>query len=89
MRLSCVYDFYKLKVSSIEFDIPVTTDRLNVEPMDTTAIEDDNDLTLDNVIYGGSSQNHRVVCQQERNQMSDMITMPKLPRPDLLTMHKL
>ena len=79
---SCVYDFYKMKASYIESDIPVTTDSSNIEPMDTTTIEDDNHLTLDNVIYGGSSQNHCIICRQERDHLSDMITMPKRARLD-------
>ena len=86
---SCVYDFYKLKTSCIESDIPVTTDSSNIEPMDTTTIEDDNDLALDNVIYGGSSQNHCIICRQERDHVSDMITVPKPARLDLLIIHKL
>ena len=86
---SCVYDFYKLKASCIESDIPVTTDNSNIEPMDTTTIKDDNDLTLDNLIYGGSSQNHCIICRQERDHLLDMITMPKPARLDLLIIHKL
>ena len=74
---SCVYDFYKLKASCIESDIPVTTDSSNIEPMDTTTIENDNDLILDNLIYGGPSQNHCIICRQERDHLSDMIAMPK------------
>ena len=57
--------------------------------MDTTTIEDDNDLTLHNVIYGGSSQDHCIICLKERDHLSDMITMPKLARFDLLIIHKL
>ena len=57
--------------------------------MDTTTIEDDNDLALDNVIYGGSSQNHCIICRQERDHLSDTITMSKPARLDLLIIHKL
>ena len=86
---SCVYDFYKLKASCIESDIPVTTDSSNIEPMDATTIEDDNHLTLDNVIYGRSSQNRCIICRKERDHLSGMITMPKPARLDLLIIHKL
>ena len=86
---SCVYDFYKPKASCIKSDIPVTTDSSNIEPMDTTTIEDDHDLALNNVIYGGSSQNHCIICRQERDHLSDMITVPKPARLDLLIIHKL
>ena len=57
--------------------------------MDTTTIKDDNDLTLDNLIYGGSGQNHCIICRQERDHLLDMITMPKPARLDLLIIHKL
>ena len=86
---SCVHDSYKLKPSYLEYDIPVTVDSLNVEPEDTTTIEDDDNLTLDNVIYGGSSQNPCIICQQERDYVSDMITMSMPTRLNLLIIHKL
>ena len=57
--------------------------------MDTITIEDDNDLTLDNETYSRSSQNHWIICRQEQDYASDMITTPKPARLDLLIVHKL
>ncbi len=44
---SCVWNFYQLKASRLESDIPVTTDSSNIEPIDITTMEDGNGLTLD------------------------------------------
>lgn len=86
---SCVRDIYELKASRLESALPVTTDTSDIESMDTTTIEDNNSLTLDNVIYAGSNQSLCVVCRQERDESSSMITMPKPARLDLLVIHKL
>ena len=86
---SCVYDFFRPKASGIESDIPLTTNSSNIEPIGITTIENDNDLTLDNVICSRFSQNHCIFCRQKRDHISDMITMPKLAVLDSLMPHKL
>jgi len=47
------------------------------------------ELTLENVIYTGSSEKRCVICREFRSSSADMITMPEPARPDLLVLHRL
>jgi hypothetical protein len=50
---------------------------------------DSEELTLENVIYAGSSEKRCVICREFRSSSTDMITMPKSARLDLLVFHRL
>ena len=50
----------------VESSRPETMDISDSEVIDNNTIEDDN-LSLDNVIYGGSNQSLCIICRKERD----------------------
>ena len=80
---SCVNAFYSIKEK--------TTNVSTTEPMDVTeeidGDEDDDCLTLDNVIFSGAGHNRCVVCR--RGTGSGMLVMPKVARLGLLILHSM
>ncbi|CAF4044105.1 unnamed protein product [Rotaria sp. Silwood2] len=81
---SCTGQFYKLKeeVNSLSTSI------LSTSPIETMETNTD-ELTLENVIYAGSSEKRCVISREFRSSSTDMITMPKSARLDLLILHRL
>ena len=57
-----------------------------METADESSVNDDDDrLTLDNVIFAGSSHNRCIVCREET--VTGIMMMPKAARLDLLILH--
>ena len=77
----CIRTFYSIKETMISLS--------TIESMDTTeqidANVNDDQLTLNNVIFAGSGQKKCVICRQETR--SGMVVMPKTARLDLLIVH--
>ncbi|CAF1504733.1 unnamed protein product, partial [Rotaria sordida] len=60
----------------------------DLSPVDIVDTNDDG-LTLENVIYAGLGQKKCLICRQNRDSSSNMITMPKSARLDLLVLHRI
>ena len=80
---SCTRQPYNLKAS---IDSSATLPDLS--SIDNVGTNDDG-LTLENVIYAGSGQKKCIICRQNRNSSSNMMTMPKSSRLDLLVLHRI
>ncbi|CAF3392279.1 unnamed protein product, partial [Rotaria sp. Silwood2] len=65
-----------------------STSSVDASPIDNVDTADDG-LTLENVLYAGSSQNRCVICRRIRDSSTNMITMPKSSRLDLLIVHRM
>ncbi|CAF3028442.1 unnamed protein product [Rotaria sp. Silwood2] len=61
---------------------------ISTSPIETMETNTD-ELTLENVIYTGSSEKCCVICREFRSSSTDMITMPKSARRHLLILHRL
>ena len=94
---SCVGHFYELKSSvdplfvSSSDDSAInqsSTSLVNPSPMDIVDTNDDG-LTLENILYAGSSQKRCIICRQFRDSSTNMTTMPKSSRLDLLVLHRI
>ena len=77
----CVHQYYRLKETITNASTTETTDSSE----DEDSGSDDDELTLENVIFGGSGHKRCVVCRCEVR--AGMVTMPKSSRLDLLIFH--
>ncbi|CAF1117325.1 unnamed protein product [Rotaria magnacalcarata] len=60
---------------------------VDASPIDSVDTSDDGP-TLENVLYAGSNRNRCVICRRIRDSSTNMITMPKSSRLDLLIVHR-
>lgn len=82
-----------MDLSPMSIDDVSPSDSSSMSPSDTSQTismdDENNELTLENVFYAGSSQNRCVICRRIRDSARNMITMPKSARLDLLIFHRL
>ncbi|CAF0875081.1 unnamed protein product [Didymodactylos carnosus] len=81
---SCTRQLYNLK-EEVNLSSSSTMNTSPIESMETNSDE----LTLENIIYAGSSEKRCVICREFRSSSADMITIPKSARLDLLVLHRL
>ena len=79
----CTGQFYNLKAS-----IDSSATSLDLSLIDNIGTNDD-ELTLENVIYAEAGHKKCIICRQNRDSSSNMMTMPKSSRLDLLVLHRI